>query len=378
MKLAPLLIVIRYDHDLGVTNMSDTRSQPLLPDVEPISRWERWPIHWIGAAIGAAGGAIDVLLLFAFGVKMKLGGVDATFGVLMLLTTTYAGMGYVIGRLKQEEARSKRDNAIIARQFRELELAQRELVQQEKLAAIGRVAAGVAHEVRNPLGVIRASASMVQESFEPSEDPFRACEFICEEIDRLNALITALLTFSRPTELNRKTIALPTAVDHAITLATEDLRRRHIELQRDDAANLPELSADPDLVSQVVYGLISNAAEALGEGGCIAVRTGSERGTVHVEVADSGAGVRPEAVAHVFEPFFTTKATGTGLGLPMAERIAHAHGGSLCIVAGHGSGAASTGACFRLELPIEAAKPHPDVVGAAVNALESARSQALA
>jgi signal transduction histidine kinase len=359
-------------------DMDITQPTKFPTDTEPVSRWERWPSHWIGAAVGAAAALFDLLLLLAFGVEMTVGRVDATVWVLTLLTVTYAAMGYVIGRLNQEKARSKRDASIIGRQFHELERAQRELVQQEKLAAIGRVAAGIAHEVRNPLGVIRASASMVQESFEPNEDPYRACDFICEEIDRLNALITALLTYSRPTELKRRKISLAKVVDRALTLAADDLRKRHIELRREDSAVLPEFSADPDLVSQVVYGLVSNAAEALGEGGCIAIRTEKQHDSVQVEVADSGAGVGPEAAPHVFEPFFTTKATGTGLGLPMAERIAHAHGGSLSVVAGEGSGIARSGACFRLELPIEAPQPRPDVAAAAVTALESARSRAVA
>jgi len=358
--------------------MDRAQPTPLRSESEPLSRWERWPSHWIAAAVGAAAALADVGVLLALGVEMKVGGVDATFGVLTLLTVTYAGLGYVIGRMKQQEARSKRDNATIARQMRELEAAQRELVQQEKLAAIGRVAAGVAHEVRNPLGVIRASASMVQESFEPNEDPYRACEFICEEIDRLNGLITALLTFSRPTELKRKTITLAKVVDRAVTLASDDLQRRNIELRRDDATDVQELSADPDLVSQIVYGLLSNACESLGEGGRIEVRTRIASGVARLEVADSGSGIRAEAVAHVFEPFFTTKATGTGLGLPMAERIAHAHGGSLSIVAGAGAGPGGSGACFRLELPVDAAPPRPDLAGAAVSALESARRGAAA
>ena len=183
-------------------------------DLERITHWERWPWQWISAAVGVTGALADVAGLLFVGVDMKVGGADATFGVLALLTVTYAALGYVIGRFLQERARSKRDKATIERQLRELEHAQRELVQQEKLAAIGRVAAGVAHEVRNPLGVIRASASMVQESFERNEDPYRACEFICEEIDRLNSLITALLSFSRPTELKRKRVSLPKVVDH--------------------------------------------------------------------------------------------------------------------------------------------------------------------
>ena len=342
-------------------------------DLERITHWERWPWQWISAAVGVTGALADVAGLLFVGVDMKVGGADATFGVLALLTVTYAALGYVIGRFLQERARSKRDKATIERQLRELEHAQRELVQQEKLAAIGRVAAGVAHEVRNPLGVIRASASMVQESFERNEDPYRACEFICEEIDRLNSLITALLSFSRPTELKRKRVSLPKVVDRALTLADDDLRTRGIALVREDAAGLPELSADPDLVSQVVYGLLSNAGEALGEGGTIAVRTGGALDRVWVEVADSGDGVEPGVAEHVFEPFFTTKATGTGLGLPMAERIANAHGGRLMVVPGAGADPSGRGACFRLELPVDAAAPRVDALGDAVQALESAR-----
>jgi signal transduction histidine kinase len=139
---------------------------------------------------------------------------------------------------------------------------------------------------------------------------------------------------------------------------------------------VPELSADPDLVSQVVYGLLSNAGEELGEGGRIEVRIAHTPGAVRVEVADSGAGIEPDVAQQIFEPFFTTKATGTGLGLPMAERIAHAHGGSLAFVAGEGAGPEGRGACFRLELPIEASPPEFDVAGAAVRALESARASA--
>ncbi len=152
--------------------------------------WKPRPWQWIGAMAGAAGGLCDAALVLVLGVEMRIGGVDATTGVLGFVGVTYAGLGYVMGRLFQERSRVHRDAEIIASQLRELERTQRELVRQEKLAAVGRVAAGVAHEVRNPLGVIRASAAMVQESFEPGEDPYRACEFICEETLRLNSLIT--------------------------------------------------------------------------------------------------------------------------------------------------------------------------------------------
>jgi two-component system sensor histidine kinase HydH len=312
----------------------------------------RWPLHWIGAVAGVAAGLFDVALMLIVGVDMRLGGLDATAGVLAFLAATYAVLGYVIGRLMQERARARRDAEIIERQLRALERAQSELVQQEKLAALGRVAAGVAHEVRNPLGVIRASAAMVQEGFEPRDDAHRACQFICEEIDRLNALITALLSFSRPTELRRNTVTLEAVVERALLLAAEDLRQRRIAVARESEPDVPALSADPDLVSQLIYDLVSNASEAVGEGGRIAVRTSRSSAGVLVEVADSGAGVDPALAGQLFEPFFTTKPTGTGLGLPMAERIARAHGGSLAFVPGRGLGPEGRGACFRLELPL--------------------------
>jgi signal transduction histidine kinase len=318
--------------------------------------WTPRPWHWIGAAVGAAGGLFDVALASLLGVDMRLGGVDATVGVLAFLTVSNAGLGYLIGRLFQERSRARRDGQIIERQLRELERTQRELVQQEKLAAIGRVAAGVAHEVRNPLGVIRASASMVQESFEPEQDPYRACEFICEEIDRLNSIITSLLSLSRPTQLRRRTMSIDKVVERALHLASEDLTARRIDAMREAESVDTEISADPDLVCQVVYGLLSNAGEAIGEAGRVVVRTRTTRDAVEIEVADSGAGVAAETALHVFEPFFTTKSGGTGLGLPIAERVARAHGGSLAFLPGAGAGADGRGACFRLRLPSDAGR----------------------
>jgi two-component system sensor histidine kinase HydH len=311
--------------------------------------------HWLGAGVGVLSALIDLALILQVGVEMRLGGRDATAGVLAFLCANYAVLGYAVGRTLQGRARARRDAETIARQLRELERAQRELVQQEKLAAIGRLAAGVAHEVRNPLGVIRASAALVQEGFEQGDDSWRACDFICQEIDRLNALITSLLSFARPTEPRRKTVSIGELIERALRLAGDELRRRGIAVDVEDASALPALRADPDLVSQLIYDLLSNAGDAAGAGGRIAVRSARAAGALRVEVADSGAGVAPELLAQVFEPFFTTKAQGTGLGLPMAERIAQAHGGTLACVTGRGLGPGGRGACFRLELPLEAA-----------------------
>jgi two-component system sensor histidine kinase HydH len=264
-------------------------------------------------------------------------------------------LGFAVGRIMLARQRAARDAATIQRALRELEETQRSLVQQEKLAAVGRLAAGVAHEVRNPLGVIRASASMVQESFAEGDDQHRACNFICEEIDRLDSLITTLLSFSRPAEPRWSQVAIGELIDRALQLAGERLQAASVTVERPDTRSLPELRGDPDILAQVVLDLLSNAAEAVEGAGCIAIRTRVRDGVLSLDIADDGPGVSAADAPQVFEPFFTTKARGTGLGLAMARRFVETHGGELVLVTGAGAGTDGRGACFRLTLPLQGA-----------------------
>jgi two-component system sensor histidine kinase HydH len=304
----------------------------------------------VGLGAGLALGAGDASLLALFDADMTLAGRDVSVAVYALFALTYAALGFAVGRLAMARERARANARTIAEQLHALEASQRALLQQEKLAAIGRLAAGVAHEVRNPLGVIRASATLVQESFAPGDEAHRACQFIREEIDRLNALITALLDFARPAELRMARVSLDEIVNRALQLCAPELARRGIELAR-EGGDGHALVADADLLSQVVFDLLQNASEALGRGGRIVIRARGGPRETEVEVADSGPGVPREVAEQVFEPFFTTKPGGTGLGLAMAARIVQAHGGSLEALEGRGAGEGSRGACFRLRLP---------------------------
>ncbi len=310
--------------------------------------------YW-GLAIGAVGGALDTALFLYLGIDLSVAGRDMTLPVAIYLGASFAALGFALGYLAEARARARRDAGTIRRQLHELEATQRVAAQNEKLAAIGRLAAGVAHEVRNPLGVIRASASMVQEGFEPADEAHRACQFICDEIDRLNGLITSLLTFARPAEPRFQSVSAEKVIERALQLASDEIRRRGIDVERSARADTPEIEADPDLLAQLVLGLLTNAGEAVGRGGRIALRLDGDREEVRVEVADSGPGVEPEDAERIFEPFFTTKPTGTGLGLAMGARIVRAHGGQIELVTGRGAGAEGRGACFRVRLPVEQA-----------------------
>jgi two-component system sensor histidine kinase HydH len=286
------------------------------------------------------------------GVDWKIAGRDATLLVGGWFSVSFTALGWLAGRLALARSRARADAETILEQKLALERTRRVAIQNEKLAAIGRLAAGVAHEVRNPLGVIRSSAAMVQEGFAADDDSHRACQFICEEIDRLDGLITSLLTFARPVDLHTKEVPIDSVVERALVLAGPELDRRGLSLSRQPAQPVPCLRVDPDLVAQVVLGLVTNAAEATPQPGCISVRTGEVDGHVHVDVADSGPGVPEDLADQVFEPFFTTKPTGTGLGLAMAARIVQAHGGHIQVLSGHGAGLGGAGACFRVALPV--------------------------
>jgi len=311
----------------------------------------RWGL--IGLLAGVIMGLGDMALFAFLGVEMRIGGRDVVLGVMGLFIATYGVLGWVMGRLIEARKRAAADARTITAQLHALAASQHALLQSEKLAAIGRLAAGVAHEVRNPLGVIRASASMLEEGQGLDADARRACSFIREEIDRLNGLITSLLAFARPTEPRLSPVALDAVIERALRLAAPEVDRRAIALVRETPPALPAVRADADLLAQVLLGLLVNATEAVAEHGRIIVRANAESAAVVVEVADDGPGVAAGNAEQVFEPFFTTKASGTGLGLAMALRIAHAHGGTLELAPGRGAGASGTGACFRLRLPRE-------------------------
>lgn len=307
---------------------------------------------WIGLAVGVASGLADYGL-FVFMGSPELSPPDpAIFAT--ALAIVFGALGFAVGRLAVARQRARRDADTIERQLRQLEDAQRALVQQEKLAAIGRLAAGVAHEVRNPLGVIRASAAMVREGFAPGEDSFRACQFIVDEADRLNVLVTTLLDFSRPTQPRIEAVDVERVLDHALELAGDSIRARDAKVEREIAPAREPVHADSHLLAQVLLDLVTNAVEAIAPGGRIAVRVASEAAALRIDVADDGPGVAPEQRVQIFEPFVTTKPRGTGLGLAMAQRIVEAHGGTLVFVDGAGAGAEGAGACFRLTVPARA------------------------
>ncbi len=324
---------------------------------------ERAPFsRWVWASAGAAIGVFDFGVMLAFDANLTIGGYDFTFPMFLFFLIPYGALGWAIGGLSAARVRADQNRETIQRQLVALEQTQRALVQEEKLAGIGRLAAGVAHEVRNPLTVIRASASMVKESFDPNTDPHRALGFICEETDRLERLIQGLLTFAKPQPIDLVPTELPKVIDRALELARPEAREAGVDLDVEVEAGLPTLSADPDRLSQAIYGLTLNAIQAIAhdprphDPGArrVSIRGRERDGCIEIDVVDSGPGVPDELRDQIFEPFVTTKDTGTGLGLPMAVGLVEAQGGALHLADFEDQ--PHSGACFRIEFPIRSAR----------------------
>jgi signal transduction histidine kinase len=218
------------------------------------------------------------------------------------------------------------------------------VVQSEKLASIGEMAAAVAHGLRNPLASLRAAAQMVRHHpTAPSSSEY--LDAIIEEVDRLDRRIGHLLSFSRPAPFHPLRENVPRLVEGLLPAFTELLRERGVQLQLEIPSDLPEVRIDPMQLEQALVEIVSNALDAMPQGGQLRISALNGEGEVSIEIADTGPGIPDQVLPSVCEPFFTTRPEGTGLGLAIAKRYVEQNGGRLEIASRAG------GTTVRVHLP---------------------------
>jgi two-component system NtrC family sensor kinase len=253
----------------------------------------------------------------------------------------------VAGALAEERARLAAKVTELERANAALAAAQESLLRSERLAIVGRLAAGVAHEVGNPLGAIAGYAELARSRLAagaaPEVDDFLAR--IAAEASRIDGIVRGLLDFARPAAPLLAPVELAGAVEGALRLARVQARMRDVAVEADVPPDLPPVEADPGRLAQVLLNLLLNAGDAMGGRGSIRVTARRDGARVEVLVSDRGPGIPPGDLPRVFDPFFTTKppGQGTGLGLSICHGIMESFGGS--IAAENGSGG---GAVFRL------------------------------
>jgi two-component system, NtrC family, sensor histidine kinase HydH len=242
----------------------------------------------------------------------------------------------------------------LTRTNQELVAVQGQLLEAERLAAIGEVVTAVAHGIRNPLANIRAAAQVAGLSSRdsgPSVPTTKHLANIMAEVDRLEGRLKELLQFVRPADRQGAPVDLNAVTREAAHMVVGKMAAAHVTLTQILTPDLPLVSGNAMLLEQVVLSLLANAVEAIPGGGDIVLTTGTTRmesgaQAVFVEVGDSGVGIPEQELARLFTPFYTTKAQGTGLGLAIAKKFTEAHGGTITV-----SSRAGAGAVFRVTLP---------------------------
>lgn len=261
----------------------------------------------------------------------------------------------------------------VEQKTQELQRAQAILVGSEKMAALGKLAATVAHEVNNPLAGILTYARLTLKQLEKEdltpaarEEMMEQLRVVTRESRRCGDIMRNLLTFARQTPPRREPQQLNTLVERALTLVNHQLKLQEIKLEKNLAEDIPLVPCDAGQTQQAVLALLVNATEAMPRGGCLAVSTEFKQPekAVHVRVSDNGIGIPSEVLPHVFEPFFTTKESQlrTGLGLAVAHSIVEQHGGGIVARSQPGQGTEFV-ITLLLEMPAETSAP--EAVGTA-------------
>jgi two-component system sensor histidine kinase HydH len=239
-------------------------------------------------------------------------------------------------------------SVLLIRDLREIRELQEKVRRGERLASLGRLAAGVAHEIRNPLSSIRGFAQYFRNRFKDQKEELEYASIMVKEVDRLNRVITELLDFARPKEPRREPHSLEEILDHTLEVLRPELAKKKAEVEKGYESELPLARVDRDQLSQALLNLLINSLEAMEEGGKVRVGLRREgRDSLRVSISDTGKGIPGEDLEKVFEPFFSTKRKGTGLGLAIVHQIVESHGGHIRVESKEGEGTD-----FQIVLPI--------------------------
>ncbi len=220
---------------------------------------------------------------------------------------------------------------ILFRDMTEVQNLKREIETTQRLASLGRLAAGVAHEIRNPLSSIKGFATYFRERYRDNPEDQKTAQIMVQEVERLNRVIGQLLEFARPVAMKLKPAPLKRLIQHSLRMVEGQARENSIEINTTLSPDVKDFSLDQDRINQVLLNLYLNAIEAMEGGGALSVSlSGNEDSEgLKIVISDTGKGIDKKDLAHIFDPYFTTKQSGTGLGLAIVHQIISSHRGEV-------------------------------------------------
>lgn len=274
----------------------------------------------------------------------------------------FFAIGALTGVLSDDERAQRRTVEETARKLSEvnsqLQKSFEQLRRADRLSALGELSAGLAHEIRNPLGSIEGAVKILgrRELAEDTRKEFT--ELASHEVDRLKGLLTNFLEFARPQPPRRSASEVNLLLHSVVKLASETATMSGVRFRAEGSGELPAVSIDQEQIKQVLLNLVLNAVQAMPGGGEISLRAAQDTDFVRIDVVDEGTGIPPEDMERIFDPFFTTRSTGTGLGLSIAYQIVHQHGGHITAKPNAGRGMT-----FAVTLPVASRADQPVALG---------------
>jgi len=217
-----------------------------------------------------------------------------------------------------------------------------QLRRADRLTALGELSAGMAHEIRNPLGSIKGAVEILKDDYSSDDAKYEFIQILLKETDRLNNIVQEFLGFARPKQPSFQQADLNEALDSVLTLTAQEARKAGIRLEKRLDPGIGKRSLDAGLLKQAFLNLVLNAIQAMPQGGVLTVESSLRDGAIEVKIKDTGSGISEESRKKLFSPFFTTKKNGTGLGLAITYRIVENHRGRIDVASEPGKGATFT------------------------------------
>ncbi len=236
---------------------------------------------------------------------------------------------------------------LLFKDLTEVRSLRKEIARSQRLASVGRLAAGVAHEIRNPLSSIKGFATYFKERYQDTPQDQQTADIMIAEVDRVNRVVGQLLEFAKPVSVSPKPTLLKELIDNSVRLIEKQARDQNITVETLNSADVNEATIDPDRITQVLLNLYLNAIDAMEAGGQLDVELSQrEDNRIEIKVSDTGCGIPGEDLSRIFDPYFTSKSSGTGLGLTIAHNIMEAMGGNITAETRPGQGTT-----FRITIP---------------------------
>ena len=226
----------------------------------------------------------------------------------------------------------------------EIKNLRREVARSQRLASVGSLAAGVAHEIRNPLSSIKGFATYFKERYQDNSEDQQTANIMIQEVDRVNRVVGQLLEFARPVKISPKPTSMKILIENSLKLIQRQAKEKKIRIQADLSSETSKVYLDPDKINQLLLNLYLNAIESMDDEGILSVTQTIDKNNkwIEIKISDTGAGISKEDLTHIFDPYFTTKSTGTGIGLSVVHNIIEAHNGKINIDSRLGEGTTLT------------------------------------